>query len=168
MATLRRIKTDDGRFLTLVTEDGPVTAEADNPGALNQIWNIPGISGIQSTMQNLGYIHPEPYAGLGADDTTIVGGQEPIEWNFISAGGHSFIQNFGSLTWTIEPGIGSTVRDYPHGFQAPNDSILSDGQVKLAAESLTDPAQQLALIPSYSMPRLWDQCIRDICVKCEA
>ncbi|KIK76948.1 hypothetical protein PAXRUDRAFT_835163 [Paxillus rubicundulus Ve08.2h10] len=115
MNTLRKIRTNDGRFLTLLTEDGPVTAEADNPGALNQIWDIPNISGIDSTMQNLGYQNPEPYAGLGADGATIVGGQQPIEWNFISAGGHSFIQQVGSdLTWTsITPGVGSAVRDHP-------------------------------------------------------
>ncbi|KAF8839174.1 hypothetical protein BDN67DRAFT_1070259 [Paxillus ammoniavirescens] len=151
MTTLRRIMTDDGRYLTLLTEGGPVTAEADNPGALNQIWNIPGISEIHSTIQNLGYRHPEPYAGLGADGITIVGGQELIEWNLISAGGHSFIQQVGSnRTWSsTTPGVGSVVRDYPHDLRTPNDPILSDGQVKLAAESLDDPAQQLTFIPSY-------------------
>ncbi|KAF9236008.1 hypothetical protein BU15DRAFT_77415 [Melanogaster broomeanus] len=131
MATLRRIRTGDGRFLTLLTKEGVVTAEADNPGALNQIWYIPDIGKINSTMQNLGYRDPKPVAVLGADGTTIVGGQQSIEWNFILTGGHSFIQQVGThSTWAIARGIGAAV--------------------KLAPTSLEDPAQQLELIPAYA------------------
>ncbi|KIJ09377.1 hypothetical protein PAXINDRAFT_102261 [Paxillus involutus ATCC 200175] len=127
MATsLQRIMTSDGRFLTLLTKEGPVTAEADNL-AFNQIWDIPTLSSPYSTIQNLGYATPKPYAGLDADGITIVGGQVPLAWNIISSGGNTFIQKVGSnLAWTIESGIGSTV--------------------ELAAQSLTDPTQQLTLV----------------------
>ncbi|KAF9236009.1 hypothetical protein BU15DRAFT_77416 [Melanogaster broomeanus] len=131
MATLlKRIRTGDGRFLTLLTGDGLVTAEADNPDALNQIWNISDLHGEDSIIQNIGYPRPQPFAVLDAAGSRVVGGQPSIDWNVVSADGSNFtIQKAGSdLTWTIAPGIG--------------------GEVTLAPESLTDPAQQLALVPA--------------------
>ncbi|KIJ09375.1 hypothetical protein PAXINDRAFT_172504 [Paxillus involutus ATCC 200175] len=132
MVTLpKKIRTSDGRFLTLLTGGGPVIAEADNPGALNQIWDIPGLDVEESTIQNLGYPRPQPFAVLDGTGSTVVGGQPSIDWKIISEDGSNFnIRNKVSsdLTWTIAPGIG--------------------GKVTLAATNLTDPAQQLVLVPA--------------------
>ncbi|KAF9239632.1 HAD-like domain-containing protein [Melanogaster broomeanus] len=131
MATLRRIRTGDGRFLTLLTKEGVVTAEADNPGALNQIWYIPDIGKINSTMPNLGYRDPKPVAVLGADGTTIVGDQQSIEWNFILTGGHSPIQQVGThSTWAIARGIGAAVKLAPTSLEDP---AIVDGRPLLWA-----------------------------------
>ncbi|KAF9236010.1 hypothetical protein BU15DRAFT_77417 [Melanogaster broomeanus] len=125
-STLQRIMTSDGRYLTLLTKEGPVTAEADNL-AFNQIWDIPTLASAYSTIQNLGYATPKPFANLGADG--IIGGQVPLAWTIVSSGGNIFIQQVGSdLTWTVEPEISSTVT--------------------LTAASFTDPAQQLVLVPA--------------------
>ncbi|KIK76946.1 hypothetical protein PAXRUDRAFT_835162 [Paxillus rubicundulus Ve08.2h10] len=124
--TLQRIMTSDGRFLTLLTKEGPVTAEADNL-AFNQIWDIPTLTSTYSTIQNTGYATPRPFVNHGVDG--IIGGQAPLAWTIISSGGNIFIQQVGSnLTWTIAPGIGNAV--------------------EFAPEDLTDTAQQLALVPA--------------------
>ncbi|KIK76949.1 hypothetical protein PAXRUDRAFT_835165 [Paxillus rubicundulus Ve08.2h10] len=126
----KKIGTSDGRFLTLLTGGGPVTAEADNPGALNQIWGIPDLNGEDSTIQNLGYPRPQPFAVLDPAGSTVVGGHPSIDWKINSEDGSNFnIHKVGSdLTWTIAPGVGSIVT--------------------LSAENLTDPAQQLVLVPA--------------------
>ncbi|KAF9236011.1 hypothetical protein BU15DRAFT_64375 [Melanogaster broomeanus] len=82
-----RLSTNDGRFLTLLTNDGPVTAEANNPGALNQIWSIPNFANHNSTVQNLGFAPPMPFA-ISAP-AGVAGGQAPLAWNFVAAGGNN-------------------------------------------------------------------------------
>ncbi|KAF8839171.1 hypothetical protein BDN67DRAFT_970483 [Paxillus ammoniavirescens] len=127
MANNYRIATSDGRFLTLLTVGGPVTAQADNPGALNQIWNIPNYAAHNSTVQNLGYQVPMPFATANA--AAVVGNQAPIAWNFVDAGGNNYLQQVGTtLTWRAAAGVG--------------------GAVTLVQANLTDPAQQLAITPA--------------------
>ncbi|KAF9236006.1 hypothetical protein BU15DRAFT_64373 [Melanogaster broomeanus] len=120
-----RISTNDGRFLTLLANNGPVTAEADNPGALNQIWNIPNFANNNSTVQNLGYAAPMPFAVL-VPPAGVSGGQAPLAWNFVGVGGNNFIQEVGTnLTWRVGVGNG--------------------GMVALTPANFVDPAQQLAV-----------------------
>ncbi|KIJ09372.1 hypothetical protein PAXINDRAFT_17529 [Paxillus involutus ATCC 200175] len=127
MANNFRIAAGGGRFLTLLAQDGPVTAQADNPGALNQIWNIPGFAGNNSPIQNLGYQAPGPFANPIAG--AVVGDIPPTAWNFIVAGGNNFIQQVGAnLTWTVGPGPG--------------------GAVALLPANFADPTQQLGILPA--------------------
>ncbi|KIK80998.1 hypothetical protein PAXRUDRAFT_833170 [Paxillus rubicundulus Ve08.2h10] len=127
MANNYRIATGDGRFLTLLTVGGPVTAQVDNPAALNQIWNIPTYDGHNSTVQNLGFQVPMPFAA--ADGPAIIGNIAPIAWNFVDAGGNNYLQQVATgLTWRAAPGNG--------------------GVVTLVAANLADPAQQMAITPA--------------------
>jgi len=117
-----RLSTNDGRFLTLLTNDGPVTAEANNPGALNQIWSIPNFANHNSTVQNLGFAPPMPFA-ISAP-AGVAGGQAPLAWNFVAAGGNNFIQEVGTnLTWRTGAGNGGVVTLVPANFVDPAQQL---------------------------------------------
>ncbi|KAG2117630.1 hypothetical protein BD769DRAFT_1641886 [Suillus cothurnatus] len=104
-----KIKTSSGKYLTLSTQNGTVTAMTAS-GATNQTWNFQP-SGSNWTITNTGYTLTTYAYSAGQSSSTVSGNTLSTEWNIVpNSGNYSFqLGSNTSFAWSV--GTNDQVRD---------------------------------------------------------
>ncbi|KAI9567729.1 hypothetical protein HD554DRAFT_2314702 [Boletus coccyginus] len=118
-----KITTSSGKYLTLLTQTGTLTAAPDN-GATNQTWDFQP-SGNNWTIRNTGYNLTSYAYSNGQDAASVSGNTLSTEWFIVPNAGNYSIQlgSNTSLAWNVG----------------------SNQQVNLAGTRLQNAAQQFGI-----------------------
>jgi len=98
-----KIRTSSGKYLTLLSQSGNVTAQTSN-GATNQTWNIQLAGSSTYTLRNIGYDLATYAYSAGQSGSAVVGSTSSYEWSIVVSSGNYFIlpASDSSLACTVD------------------------------------------------------------------
>ncbi|KAF9236890.1 hypothetical protein BU15DRAFT_63611 [Melanogaster broomeanus] len=123
-AGYHKIKTSSGKYLTLLSQTGNVTAQTSN-GATNQTWDVQPAGSSTYTIRNTGYDTSTYAYSAGQNGSAVTGSTSSLEWSIVTSNGNYFFLpgSDNSLAWNVQ----------------------DDGSVKLNGKQLTNSGQQFTI-----------------------
>ncbi|KAF9236891.1 hypothetical protein BU15DRAFT_63612 [Melanogaster broomeanus] len=108
-AGYHKIKTTSGKYLTLLSAGGCLTAESST-GATNQTWDVQPAGSSTYTIRNTGYDTSTYAYSAGQSASPVYGSTSSVEWIIINRNGSNIFlpASDDALAWTVEENNGNS------------------------------------------------------------
>ncbi|KAF9236888.1 hypothetical protein BU15DRAFT_63609 [Melanogaster broomeanus] len=109
-AGYHKIKTSSGKYLTLLSQTGNVTAQTAS-GATNQTWDVQPAGSSTYTVRNTGYDASTYAYSAGQNGSAVNGSTSSLEWSIVVSSGNYFFMpaSDSSLAWNVGDNNGVTL-----------------------------------------------------------
>jgi len=109
-AGYHKIKTSSGKYLTLLSQTGNVTAQTAS-GATNQTWDVQPAGSSTYTIRNTGYDTSTYAYSAGQNGSAVNGSTSSLEWSIVVSSGNYFFlpASDSSLAWNVGDNNGVTL-----------------------------------------------------------